>query len=263
MIDTNRYRKFTAGVKKKIWKESYNIRTYETDAAGNLSVISLCHLMQDAAEKNAFALGLAIQDLLSDDMTWVLSRMTLKIHTYPGWQDQIHIYTWPSGIKKLFALRDFLITDQDNHSLGSAVSAWLIINIKTRRPVRMKPFIEKLNILEAEHVLPNGLDKLPQIEQYTHEQCFRVRHRDIDLNQHVNNVSYIEWVLESIPGTVPETKVLKELEINFQGEAHFGDYVFSRCQPQNDDHTSFLHGIIRKKDGQEVVRAKTIWSEKT
>ncbi|MBW1708647.1 MAG: hypothetical protein JRG97_07420 [Deltaproteobacteria bacterium] len=244
---------------ENIWEEDYAIRTYETDSTGRLSIISLCHLMQDAAEKHALKLGLAIQDLQSENLTWVLSRLALKVDSYPGWQDQIQVHTWPSGIKRLFALRDFRITDQSNHLYGAATSAWLIINAQTRRPIRIQRFIDKLNITESNRALPHGLDKLPALDQHKYEQRFRVRHRDLDLNQHVNNVSYIEWVVESIPAKIQTKGVLTELEINFQAEAHFGDHVISRCTTLENDRTVFLHSIVREEDEQEVIRARTVW----
>ncbi|MBW2092862.1 MAG: hypothetical protein JRI34_12175, partial [Deltaproteobacteria bacterium] len=105
------------------------------------------------------------------------------------------------------------------------------------------------------------LDKLPKLERRDYELRFRVRHRDLDLNQHVNNVSYIEWVIESALIALNDAKVLKELEINFQAEARFGDHVISRCQSQTHDRTNFLHSLVREEDGQEVARAKTIWKE--
>ncbi|MBW2061443.1 MAG: hypothetical protein JRI95_07755 [Deltaproteobacteria bacterium] len=245
--------------KSNIWKESYAIRSYEVNSKGSLSIISLCHLMQEAAEKHAITMGLALEDLRSDNLTWVLSRFALKIDAYPGWKDQIQVYTWPSGIQRLFALRDFLVTDQDNRPLAASVSAWLIINAETRRPVRMQPFIDKLNIVEQDHVLRHKLDKLPELKRHGHGQRFRVRYRDLDLNQHVNNVSYIEWVVESVPSDIQNTSTLSELEINFQAEAFFGDHVVARCHPQSTDRSTFLHNIIREGDNQEVVRAKTAW----
>ncbi len=247
-----------------IWNETYSIRSYEVDARGRLSVLSLFNFLQDAASKHANELGVSVQHLLSMNYTWVLSRLVLKMESFPSWKDQIHVHTWPSGIEKLFALRDFDIKDVNNNSLGAAVSAWLVIDNSTRRPVRITQFAEKLNPIDIGHVLMNNLDKLPEIKsdmkQFDSEQrLFSVRYRDLDINQHVNNVSYIEWAIESIPKDIQETCVLRELEINFLAEAFLGDNIIARCQPQNENPNVLLHNIVREENEQELVRLKTAW----
>ncbi len=242
-----------------IWKETYTIRSYEVDARGNISVLSICNFMQDAAGRHADALGVAVQDLLPDNYTWVLSRLALRMDSYPGRRDQMQVYTWPSGIQKLFALRDFRLTDRDDRVVGASVTAWLIVDAKTRRPVRIKPFVDKINPVSSDRALIERLDKLPKLEQHDYEKRFCVRYRDLDVNQHVNNVGYIEWIIESIPPVVQNTGTIAGLEINYLSEAILGDRIISRCQPKDEDHNVFLHSIIREENGQELIRAKTVW----
>jgi len=242
-----------------IWKETYQIRSYEVDCRHRLSVFSIFNFMQEAASRHAEALGVSIQQLLSENYTWLLSRLKIQIASFPVWKDQIQISTWPSGAQRLFALRDFELQDKDNQAAAAAVSAWLVLDVQKRRPVRIGPFVERLRPLEGEHILPDTLDKLPGLEFRTHEKKFVVRYRDLDINQHVNNVSFVEWLVESIPVRVLNTSVLAELEINFLAEAFYEDHILSACHPQDSQNTSFHHSIIRQQDGQELVRAITRW----
>ncbi len=244
---------------QNIWRETYTVRSYEVDARGSLSVLSICNFMQDAAGRHADALGVAIQDMLPENYTWVLSRLALRMDSYPGRRDQIQVYTWPSGIQRLFALRDFRLTDRDDRVVGASVTAWLIVDAKTRRPVRIEPFVDKINPVDSDRALTERLDKLPKLEQHDHEKRFSVRYRDLDVNQHVNNVGYVEWVIESIPPVVQNRSILTGLEINYLSEAIFGDYIISRCRPKDKGHTIFLHSIVREENNKELIRAKTFW----
>jgi acyl-ACP thioesterase len=246
-----------------IWKEPYSVRYHELDQKGKISILSLCNLMQETASKHALALGLAIQQLLDKNYTWVLSRLTLRISAYPGWKDEILVSTWPSGIKRLFALRDFRLMDENNRVFGAAVSAWLVIDAETRRPVRIERFLEQLKPFASERALPDDLDKLGELTQTTGERRFRIRFRDLDMNQHVNNVSYIEWVLESLPFELRNSKVLSKLKINFLAEAGTRDRVISVYQSVDDTESKFLHHIIREENGQELVRAETTWTNRS
>jgi len=260
MKTADRLRKTSVSMSEpNIWKEANQIRSYEVDCHHRLSVLSIFNFMQEAASRHAEALGVSIQQLLSENYTWLLSRLKVKIASFPVWQDQIWISTWPSGAQRLFALRDFEIRDKDNQAVAAAVSAWLVLDVQKRRPVRIGPFVERLKPLEGDHILPGPLDKLPGLEYRTHEKKFVVRYRDLDINQHVNNVSFVEWLVESIPVRVFNTSVLAELEINFLAEAFYEDHILAACHPQDSQNTCFHHNLIRQQDGQELVRARTMW----
>ena len=241
-----------------IWQEACQIRSYEVDCHHRLSVLAIFNFMQEAASRHAQALGVSIQQLLAENYTWLLSRLKIKIASFPGWQDRINIRTWPSGAQRLFALRDFELQD-NKQTFAAAVSAWLVLDVEKRRPVRIGPFVERLKPLEGEHILPDTLDKLPGLALRTHEKKFVVRYRDLDINQHVNNASFVEWLMESIPTRVLNTSVLAELEINFMAEAFLEDQILAACHPQDSQNRSFHHSLIRQQDGQELVRARTKW----
>jgi acyl-ACP thioesterase len=242
-----------------IWKENFNIRSYEVDCSGRLSIVSIFNLMQEAASKHADALGVSIQQLLVENCTWLLSRLKIKIDTYPVWGDQLAVHTWPSGIRRLFALRDFHLKDQNDNDIAAALSAWLVLDTSKRRPARISRFIDRLNPLEGNHVLSDPLEKLPKIEAFTDERRFRVRYRDLDINQHVNNASYVEWMFEGLPADVQNKLRLAELEINFLAESFLQDRVVARYQPQDSDDRILHHALFREADGRELVRARTVW----
>jgi acyl-ACP thioesterase len=242
-----------------IWQQIHQIRSYEVDCHHRLAILSIFNFMQEAASRHAEALGVSIQQLLLDNYTWLLARLKIKIESFPIWQDRITISTWPSGAQRLFALRDFQLQDGNNQTVAAAISAWLVLDVEKRRPVRIGPFVDRLRPIEGDHILPDTLDKLPGLASRTHAKEFVVRYRDLDINQHVNNVSFVEWLMESVPAGVLNTAVLAELEINFLAEAFYGDHILAACHPVDSDNTTFQHSLIRQQGGQELVRARTNW----
>ncbi len=244
-----------------VWRETYQVRSYEVDCCNRLSILSIFNFMQEAASRHAEALGVSIHQLLAENYTWLLSRLNIKIASFPGWKNQIQVSTWPSGTQQLFALRDFELQDNDGHTIAAAVSAWLVIDLEKRRPVRIGPFVERLKPVEGGHILPDRLDKLAPLRDHSRERSFVVRHADLDINQHVNNVSFVEWVLESVPSAVLNTAVPVEFEINFLAEAFYDDQIRAACHPQSRQPREFLHSLIRRQDGRELARARTIWQE--
>ena len=242
-----------------VWHQHFTIRSYEVDCHSRLSIVSVFNFMQEAASQHAAALGVSIQQLLSENYTWLLSRLKIKLNTYPAWNDRLTVDTWPSGVQRLFALRDFELKDQNNHTVGAALSAWLVLDTVKKRPVRVSSFVDRLKPVEGDHILPDRLEKLPAIETHTHERIFQVRYTDLDINQHVNNASYVEWMLEGMPAEVQNAMGLVELEINFLAESFLQDRIIARCSCQDPNNGEFLHSLIREEEGQELVRARTVW----
>ncbi|MBW2514057.1 MAG: hypothetical protein JRE21_05755 [Deltaproteobacteria bacterium] len=245
-------------IEENVLRRTYTIRSYEVNAGGRLSIPTIFNLLQDIASSHALKLGVSVPQLLASNYTWVLSRIYLKMNHYPGWGDSIRIHTWPSGIQRVFALRDFDIR-QGGRSIGSCVSAWIIIDAANRRPVRPTSFARQLNPVDRQHVLDHPLDKLPVLKRAQNEKQFNVRYGDLDINQHVNNVRYIEWLLECLTGMVEKDRCLSELEINFLGEALHGDTVRARCCRQDEKGVRIVHDVLRETDDRELIRARTAW----
>ncbi|MGD8523849.1 MAG: thioesterase [Desulfobacterales bacterium] len=242
-----------------VWKDTFRIRSYEVDCHGKLSMLSIFNFMQEAASSHADALGVSIQQLLCENYTWLLSRVKITMTSYPAWTDDLTVMTWPSGMQRLFALRDFQFKDQKDSIVGAALSAWLVIDTHKRRPVRIAPFIKRLKPVEGDHILPGPLDKLQPLDTHDSERKFQVRFRDLDINQHVNNTSYVEWILESMPAAVKKDAILTELEINFLAESFLHDRIIANCLSLSTNNREFRHGLYREEDGQELVRATTVW----
>ena len=243
-----------------VWRQEYQIRSYEVDCCNRLSILAIFAFMQEAASQHAEALGVSIHQLISENYTWLLSRLKIRISSFPSWNDQVRVCTWPSGVQQLFALRDFELKDANDRSIAAALSAWLIIDLQKRRPVRIAPFVERLNPIEGCHILDDRLDKLPALRDDSHQKSFEVRHSDLDINQHANNVKFVEWLIEGIPDAILKTMVPVEFEINFLAEAFHNDRILANCAPQNSDDSEYLHSLTRQQDGRrELARARTKW----
>ena len=86
-----------------------------------------------------------------------------------------------------------------------------------------------------------------------------VRRNDMDMNGHVNNVVYVQWLLESVPPETWEKHVLSEIILEYRSECNFGDSVTATCceiEEANDTYV-LLHKLARGEG--EIVRAKTVW----
>ena len=106
----------------------FRVKTYDTYPNGKLSIPSLLDFLQEAAGLHAIKLKFGMHDLNARNETWVLSRMRVEIERWPERGDAIVVETWPKGMDRLFAVRDFLVFDEKGEILARSSSYWLLIN---------------------------------------------------------------------------------------------------------------------------------------
>ncbi|MFQ5570530.1 MAG: acyl-[acyl-carrier-protein] thioesterase [Rhodothermales bacterium] len=252
-----------------IWTEPFRVRAYETDPHGLASIQTLCNYFQEAAGKHARAYGVSIDQLLEHDLTWVLSRLRVHIEAAPVWGDTVRLETWPAGVEGLYAMRDFIfytVSDEEHtpRCVGRGTSAWLVVDVHRKRPVRVPPSITEIILPERERALPDAFTKLRPPPRAEHEARFRVRYSDLDINQHVNNVRYAEWAVESVPDAILHDYRLRDLDLQYRAETTFGDTVIAQAQQAPPgDAPVFDHQLLREHDGRTVALAQTHWVRRT
>ncbi|GAB5408254.1 MAG: thioesterase [Balneolaceae bacterium] len=205
--------------------EKFTIRANEVDVNGNVTLKSICSFFQEVAGNNAKALNFDITDLHEDDRTWVLHRMDIKIDTFPKWRDTIIIETWPAAGDALRAYRNYRILDENGAELGCCLSYWMMLNLKTRRPIRMTNEILNTRLSDREHVLEVKSNRFSSISDPESGIMFNVRRSDLDMNLHVNNATYIDWMLESL--SPKETSSIQSFDILYMNESVEGDQISS------------------------------------
>lgn len=205
--------------------EKFTIRANEVDINGNATLKSICSFFQEVAGNNAKALNFDITDLHEDDKTWVLHRMDIKIDSFPKWRDNITIETWPAAGDALRAFRNYRILDEYGNELGCCLSYWMMLNLKTRRPIRMSKEILNTRLSNRDHVLTVKSNRISPVSNIKNAITFKVRRSDLDMNLHVNNATYIDWMLESL--TPQEASSVQSFDIIYMNESLQGDIITS------------------------------------
>ncbi|MBN1799390.1 MAG: hypothetical protein JW822_12495 [Spirochaetales bacterium] len=243
--------------KDGIWQQNFRVRADEMDRFGRLSPLALFNYLQEAAGRHAHSLGFGVAQLLEKKQNWMLSRFFMQINSYPRYGDEITVQTWPCGVDRFFALRDFLVFDHKKHILCRATSSWLLIDLNTRRILRLEQLLDHCTV--AKRALDKTLQKLPRPLIHEIQKEFTVRLNDIDVNQHANSVAFLEWILEAVPLTTQNSQILSTLEINYQAEAKYEEEIASSTHIDDTVNNSWLHSIQKKQSGEELARARTSW----
>ncbi|PVY39938.1 acyl-[acyl-carrier-protein] thioesterase [Pontibacter virosus] len=237
-------------------QSSFTIRSTETDQNGQATLPALVGYMQEAAWDNTATMGISMYELLERGLTWILQRMRVEMFRYPKHRESVTVETWASGRERVFLHRDFRVYGADRELLGQATSVWLVMDMVKRQLVSVPDFITAIEVVPGHEPLPFAKGKLSSLEHVSYEQQMPVRWHDIDLNRHVTNTRYLQWVLETLPVEVLEKQQLSEIDIIFKAESTLGDTVAATAGPDEEANT-FLHKLTSTETGKELVQAKT------
>ncbi len=248
-----------------IQSDTYDLRGYECDALGRISIPTLMNWMQESANRNAIAYGIGIDELARRDLDrsplgWMLMRFRLRMHHYPLYGQSVRVVTYPTFVEKYFIHRDFRVLAEDGSLLAEAGSTWLVFDMDKRTMVPLPGFIRTLTPPADIEPLPTLPLKPPfqnQTWEPTRQTDVPVGWFSIDQNQHVNNVAYIQWLLESMDQQTLETAALAELDVVYRTESHWQDQLLIQSTPDTTD--AHLHRIVQASSGRDVLLARTQW----
>ncbi len=238
--------------------EAFPVHSYEVDAFGLLATPALAGYMQEVAGNHAADLGCGLEAMRSQGVGWVLSRQRLEIAAPVRSGDILAVETWPSGVERVMAVRDFLVRRRDGAVAARAITHWLVMDLRSRRPVRPDRILEERYRAATWHVFESAAPPLPEVERAEAERRFDVRYQDIDEIQHVTNSSYLAWAIEAVPVETWRSCRLAVAETHYLAECRHGSRVISSLSRLGE--REFAHAIVREEDGKVLARLRTAWT---
>ena len=196
---------------------------------------------------------------LAQNHGWVFTRQKLMMHEWPAWNENITIRTWlrPPEADAFF-LRDYEIL-RDGKKIGECTSTFTVMDMLTRKMATGLDWSAYSELWRPESHLPHKPVKIPYAAEAKDLVCFEVRNSDIDLNHHVNNTKYAQWVLDSVSLDTLRGKTVELLgyEVNFLAEAKPGDQVQVQQAFTNEtaDGAQIQFQGLRRSDNKPVFTA--------
>ena len=237
------------------YKQIFYPMIFDMDTRGRLSAKALFNFMQGTADRHSRSLGTSLDDFMDKGYTWVYARYFVRFLRDSVPYKPVTVETWRSRASGIMALREFRIMD-DAGEMALATSSLALIDRKTRKPVPIPDVIQKQfagHLGRAVDVEPAKLSWQDPADESV--ACF-VRYSDLDVNGHVNNAAYLDFILENIPDKVREKEQLAEIQIDYRAEAGLRDKLITRIR-QTDD--GYLHRLEREADGKTLAMALTRW----
>ncbi len=234
----------------------YFLTAGECDARGRIPLPLVAERIIEVATAHANELGIGYSTLVTHNIGWVLSRLSIEMFRYPGINEEYVLRTWIESINRRFSERNFIITDAGGSVAGYARSVWSAINFASRSGADLAG-------TGIEHCPTAGIDcpidktpRIPALEPDVRENDYTFRFCDIDFNRHVNTIRYIEVLMDQWPLAHYDTDDIRRLDLLFHHECRFGEKVAVRISDNAADNSSDCE-ITR--EGVRVVGARFRW----
>ena len=239
----------------KEYSHRYFLAPGECTPEGEMPITLLLTRIIEVATEHADKLGVGYTTLITENQSWVLSRVTIEMKQYPVVNKKYTFTTWIENFNRNFSQRNFEISDDEGNVLGYARTIWVVINGITRESADISKF-SHLQEVTSEHPCPiEPQSRLRPVTGGTTSH-YAFKYCDLDINQHVNSVRYVELLMNQLPLSDYESNFVKRFEI-----AYIKECVYAEEMTIAVDHTTDDVKIeITNAEGTSHCRARILLS---
>ena len=207
----------------RVFEKTYLVGAGETDPSGYCRPSSLQGFLQDAATVHADILGVSREALMRDTgLYWVMVRNWYALSLPLRGGETVTVRTWHRGARGAQLYRDFDI-EADGVQVGEAVTSWALVDRDTRRLARPSAIPALENSKAPEKVKAVLLGKLPSASGVSWVEQRRAVYSDLDVNNHVNNVRYTDYICDALRLENRTGVWLTSLQVGFLAQVNAGE----------------------------------------
>ncbi len=177
---------------------------------------------------------------------WVISRMKIKIHDIPKFEQAVTVETWPTYAKGVRFGRDYTIACNEQ-VLVSCSSEWCTLDCETNRPRKVEtvhyPFDmpHRQDRCDAGEFLTIKETIVPTDYHHTHKVVLT----DIDTNKHANNISYLRMTLDCFAIDELNEQNIDQVQINYAMQTYYCDEI--ALYKKKTDVGYYVEGICNEQ----------------
>lgn len=237
------------------YTNKYTLTAGESNACGRMPLTLVTERIIEVATEHANALGIGYAALITRNIGWVLSRLSIEMTRYPIINEEYSFTTWIESYNRHFSERNFAIHDGSGAIIGYARTVWVAMDFASRTVADLTAF-EREAFPTAD--LPCPIPKAPRISPLPPEaenESYTFRYCDIDFNRHVNTMRYIEMMLDMLPIERLTDGAPMRFDIHFMKECRYGQTLAVGAEFRDD---GALFEIV-SDEGAVAVRAAIEW----
>jgi len=179
-----------------MYQKKFTVSNNDVDSKFQLKVAAIFRYFQDIALKATEEVGADSISLSQRNIDWVITRMAVDIKRLPKCNEEITVCTYPGKDMAMLYPRFFYIKDSKDEVIITASSIWALIDNVSRRVIVDRDTISKLPAETSpyELALPEKI-AIPENKDFIEKRT--IHYSDLDFNCHMNNVRYVELLIDT------------------------------------------------------------------
>ena len=200
-----------------MYQKKYIVSNNDVDKQFKLKIPAIFRYFQDVALLATEAVGADSISLSKKNIDWVITRMAVEIKRLPKCDEEITVCTHPGKDMAMLYPRYFYIMDAKGEIIVSSSSIWALIDNTTRKVIVDRDVISKLppENYDCQLALPEKI-ALPVNKQFIEKRT--IHYSDLDFNSHMNNVRYVELLMDAHDSTFYDKHSVKSITLNYMKE---------------------------------------------
>ena len=206
-----------------LYAKEFHVSPVAVDRHGRLKISQLLGYLQDVAGDHSAILGTDQNALMDKNLFWAVIRHRVQITRLPGSGETLRIETWPMPTTRTAYPRSTIAYDEMGNECFRSISLWILMDANTRAMVLPgKSGVEVNGLLRGcELRAPSSM--LPREMGERHIRT--VRYTDLDINGHMNNCRYLDWVADLLPSAFHECHEVREFTLCYMSEVRENEKV--------------------------------------
>jgi len=244
---------------KRTFSIEMEVPYYFVNFTGDIRLSALVDMMLLTSEKQLHQADADSSEMVKNNgLGWVVVQYHMDIKEMPKLGQNLKISTQATSYNIYFFYRDFWVEDEAGNRMVTAQSAFVLIDIKERKIVGAADRLEdKFGAEEINKIQRFNRVKVP--EEYDFKQAQHIGYYNIDVNKHVNNSYYFDWMVDTLDMDYIADHHIKSMDIKYDKELNMNSDPVAYAQLDNTNDKS-IHWI---KNGDVLnVVAQFEWESK-
>lgn len=235
-----------------ILENEYTVKLSEIGKDNKVTNKAILSYLEDIGGIHSNIAGYGVFEIQDTHLSWILLGWRMQVIRRPKYAEKIKIKTWSKGVVKFYTYRDFEVYDAQENLIIKASSKWVLLDIEKGKIVRIDSQIMDKYEPELNKIVfdTSEFDKVKEPAEYQYEKNYTVRRADIDVNNHMHNLNYIELANEALPEEVYRGALFNDVRITYKKEIKLGETVKCKYVFENDKHI-----VVVKSEDETVIHA--------
>lgn len=239
----------------KIYQYDMKVPFDMSDVNGFIKMPQLILLSLQVSGMQSMELGVSDRDLLEQrNLVWIITDYDITVHCLPVFDEQITIETQALAHNRLFCYRSFVVRDQKGQAIVEMVATFVLMDRDSRKVQSVPEEITEPYDSPFEKKIRRG-PRYPELNGAM-EQDYHVRFYDLDMNGHVNNSKYLDWVFEVMGAEFLSQHIPKRVHLKYVKEVLPGGMITSSVEREG-----MVSNHLISSEGQIHAQALITWEE--